>query len=57
MSDDLNVLADDCAAEARTFLRESRGDIDGEMTAEAELRCWADLCHSLLASSEFLMRL
>jgi len=43
--------------EAARFLSDLRDELGGESSPEAELRCWADLCHCLLASNEFLMRL
>jgi hypothetical protein len=45
------------ATEAARFLSDQRDELVGEKTPEAEVRCWADLCHALLASNEFLMRL
>jgi hypothetical protein len=45
------------ATEAARFLSDLRNELGGEKTPGAELRCWADLCHSLLTSNEFLMRL
>jgi hypothetical protein len=44
-------------ADSTAFLAEIR-DLDSKMpTADRELRGWAELCHALLASNEFLMRL
>ncbi|MFO0950157.1 MAG: DUF1553 domain-containing protein, partial [Isosphaeraceae bacterium] len=45
------------AAEASRFLTEARAEFAAAKDAEAETHAWADLCHSLLASNEFLMRL
>lgn len=42
--------------DAAAFLGELRKDNSTTMP-DAELRCWAELCHSLLASNEFLMRI
>jgi hypothetical protein len=45
------------ATEALAFLSDLRTQLAGEKASEPELRSWAELCHSLLASNEFLMRL
>lgn len=45
------------AADASEFLDGLRAEAPGDKDPEAELRCWAELCHALLASNEFLMRL
>ena len=50
-------ITDAEATEAARFLSDLRDELGGEKTPEAELRCWADLCHALLACNEFLMRL
>ena len=44
-------------ADAAAFLAEIR-KLDPEVDpASRELRAWAELCHALLASNEFLVRL
>jgi hypothetical protein len=44
-------------ADATAFLAEIRGLHSTAASAEQELRAWAELCHALLASNEFLVRL
>jgi hypothetical protein len=43
--------------EATEFLAGAMADTAPANKSEAELHSWAELCHSLLASNEFLMRL
>ncbi|MDR3632516.1 MAG: PSD1 and planctomycete cytochrome C domain-containing protein [Isosphaeraceae bacterium] len=50
-------ITDAETSDARTFLSELRTELAGEKNPEPELRSWVELCHSLLASNEFLMRL
>jgi hypothetical protein len=50
-------ISADEAVEAKSFLADLRHELADPKAPEAELRCWAELCHSLLASNEFLMRL
>ncbi len=44
-------------ADSAAFLTEVRNFDTGVDPASRELRAWAELCHSLLASNEFLLRL
>jgi hypothetical protein len=50
-------ITDNEATDARAFLSRLRHDLAGEKAPEPELRAWAELCHALLASNEFMMRL
>jgi hypothetical protein len=43
-------------SDAAVFLAELRKE-NPTTTPDAELRCWSELCHALLASNEFLMRM
>jgi hypothetical protein len=44
-------------AEAAAFLKSWRDDASVARSSDAETRAWTELCHSLLASNEFLMRM
>jgi hypothetical protein len=44
-------------AECLAFLAEVRTMSPGTEAASRELRAWAELCHALLASNEFLVYL
>jgi hypothetical protein len=44
-------------ADSASFLAEVRNLDTGAAPASRELRAWAELCHALLASNEFLVRL
>lgn len=43
--------------DARQFLDQVRGNFPGANAAETDRRAWTELCHALLASNEFLIRL
>lgn len=43
--------------DAIAFLTELRNEAAASKTAEPELLAWSELCHSLIASNEFLIRL
>ena len=49
-------IREDERADAATFLAELRTENGSDKAAETELRCWAELCHAVLAGNEFLMR-
>jgi hypothetical protein len=44
-------------AAARAFLADLRGESTEENDDAVQLRIWSELCHAVLASNEFLMRL
>jgi hypothetical protein len=49
-------ITDEEAEEATRFLRAAGQPSVGGEAADAEMRRWAELCHAVLASTEFLMR-
>ncbi len=49
-------ISDSERNDSAAFLAELRKENPTTMP-DAELRCWAELCHALLASNEFLMRM
>lgn len=50
-------LADNERDEAKAFLAQLATTLDTKDAVARELMCWQELCHSLLASNEFIFRL
>ena len=50
-------ITDPERADALEFLKDLRGMEQGADAAASDLRAWGELCHALLASNEFLVRM
>ncbi|SFH73296.1 PSD1 and planctomycete cytochrome C domain-containing protein [Planctomicrobium piriforme] len=50
-------IAPDEVSTATSFLHTARQDQNGQPPDQTDRRAWKELCHALLASNEFLMRL